>query len=132
MAHKKTQQNNSSKRSKEPEDSVPMVSVDLLDKLIRKILKEVIQESTQENKPKIVNSGGGMTEENMAKADKKIKKALKGKGDSDDDDDDDNDNDDSSKPKYENINSLLRYVESPDGGGTSAGGVKLVIMNFND
>lgn len=32
------------------------------------------------------------------------------------------------KPKYKNIHSLLRYIESP----SEAGGVKLVIMNFND
>ena len=30
--------------------------------------------------------------------------------------------------KYQNIESLIKYVESSDGGG----GVKLVIMNFND
>ena len=30
--------------------------------------------------------------------------------------------------KYQNIESLLKYIETPDG----EGGVKLVIMNFND
>lgn len=33
-----------------------------------------------------------------------------------------------SKTKYKNFHSLLRYIESP----REAGGVKLVIMNFND
>lgn len=32
------------------------------------------------------------------------------------------------KPKYENIESILKYVESDD----EKGGVKLIIMNFND
>lgn len=30
--------------------------------------------------------------------------------------------------KYQNVESLLKYIETPDG----EGGVKLVIMNFND
>ena len=32
------------------------------------------------------------------------------------------------KPKYKDVESVLRYVESGDAGG----GLKLVIMNFND
>ena len=32
------------------------------------------------------------------------------------------------KPKYQNVESILRYVEKDD----DKGGVKLVIMNFND
>lgn len=124
MPPKKTKQGNSVEKHAQ---SAPMVSVDLLEKLIRKILKEVIKENAEDKeKLKVVSNGGGLTEENMAKADEKIRKALKGKGDSDDDGDDGG-----LKPKYENIDALLRYVESPDG-ATSAGGVKLVIMNFND
>lgn len=34
-----------------------------------------------------------------------------------------------SKPKYQNVNELLKYVESDTGRGD---GIKLVIMNFND
>jgi len=33
------------------------------------------------------------------------------------------------QPKYKNVESVLKYVESKD---EKAGGVKLVIMNFND
>ena len=33
------------------------------------------------------------------------------------------------KPKYKNVESILKYVEDEDG---PSGGVKLVIMNFND
>lgn len=33
------------------------------------------------------------------------------------------------KPKYQNVNEMLKYVESDSGKGD---GVKLVIMNFND
>ena len=49
-------------------------------------------------------------------------------------DDDETDNDSSlpnlkyAKPKYKDIQSMLKYVESDD----DKGGVKLVIMNFND
>ena len=32
------------------------------------------------------------------------------------------------KPKYKDMDSVLRYVDEQDGGG----GIKLVIMNFND
>ena len=53
---------------------------------------------------------------------------------SDEADDDETDNDSSlpnlkyAKPKYKDIQSMLKYVESDD----DKGGVKLVIMNFND
>ena len=33
------------------------------------------------------------------------------------------------KPKYNNVNEVLKYVESEGGNGE---GIKLVIMNFND
>ena len=33
------------------------------------------------------------------------------------------------KPKYENVESILKYIESPD---DKPAIVKLVIMNFND
>ena len=59
----------------------------------------------------------------------------------DDDDDDDNDDDDEvhngrtsfpnlkyAKPKYKNVESVLKYIEDSQ----DTGGFKLVIMNFND
>ena len=61
--------------------------------------------------------------------------ALNAGEDGDDDDDDDDDGSRSSfpnlkyaKPKYKDVESVLRYVEGDD----DSGGVKLVIMNFND
>ena len=73
----------------------------------------------------------------LAKAEDKIGRALNASVDNDDDDDNDDDEPKLSdrlpnlkyaKQKYENMESVLKYVESPD----DKGGVKLVIMNFND
>ena len=60
----------------------------------------------------------------------RIRSAIQGEivdGSSDSDSESDSDSD-LEGSKYQNIESLIKYVESTDGGG----GVKLVIMNFND
>ena len=71
----------------------------------------------------------------LAKAEDKIGRALNASVDNDDDDDDDEPklsdrlpNLKYAKQKYENMESVLKYVETPD----DKGGVRLVIMNFND
>jgi len=76
------------------------------------------------------------------KVERKLEKVLgklakAGQDDDDDDDDDDEDEDDGrsrfpnlkyAQPKYHNLESVIKHVESDDG----KGGVKLVLMNFND
>ena len=62
----------------------------------------------------------------LAGLDSRIRSAIQGEtinGSLDSDADSDEEG-----SKYQNIESLIKYVESSDGGG----GVKLVIMNFND
>jgi len=66
----------------------------------------------------------------LAGLDSRIRSAIQGEiinGSLDSDVDSDADSDEEGS-KYQNIESLIKYVESSDGGG----GVKLVIMNFND
>lgn len=76
------------------------------------------------------------------KAEKKLKKALNllaeaGQDDSDDDDDDDDDEDYGrsrfpnlkyAKPKYRNLESVIKHVDD----GDNSGGFKFVLLNFND
>lgn len=86
----------------------------------------------------VLHSPGRKIEEALVKAEEKLRKmSISGNVD-DDNDDDDNDeitntkttfpNLKYAKPKYQNVESILRYVESKE----DKGGVKLVIMNFND
>ena len=80
----------------------------------------------------------GPTAQGLAKAEAKLSQLAKHGHPDDDDDDDDEDEGKGTKakypnlkyrkPKYKNVEALLKYVESAD----DKGGVKLVIMNFND
>ena len=90
--------------------------------------KDAIEENV------VVQSNNKDVKAAFKKAEEKIGRALNESVDSDDDEDE-ADNLKSSypnlkyrKPKYKNIESILKYVETPD----DKGGVKLVIMNFND
>ena len=73
----------------------------------------------------------------LQKAEDKMGRALNGSVDSTPDDDDDEIHGSQSqypnlkykKPKYQNVESILRYVEGDE---KSSGGVRLVFMNFND
>ena len=62
----------------------------------------------------VVQSNSKDVQRGLAKAEEKISRALNGGGDA--------------EPKYKNVESILKYNETPD----DKGGVKLVIMNFND
>ena len=68
-----------------------------------------------------------------------VQQIVRGMGSDADDDDDDDDDDVAgagsslpnlkyAKPKYKDVESVLKYIESDDDKGT----IKLVIMNFND
>ncbi len=94
----------------------------------------------------IIQSNNDDVRENLEKAEEKIERALNASVDStadvdeseDDDDDDEIHGTDSkfpnlkyNKPKYKNLESVLKYVESKKKPGDS-GDVRIVIMNFND
>lgn len=77
----------------------------------------------------------------LNKAEDKIGRALNASVDSDGDDDNDDDEAGSKslfpnlkyrRPKYQNIDSVLKYVESKKEKGQDGGDVRIVIMNFND
>ena len=72
------------------------------------------------------------TEARLWKAEQKLQKLLTGDGDGDEDEVEGNGshlpNLKYARPKYKNIESVLKYVDRDE----DTGGVKLVIMNFND
>ena len=87
-------------------------------------------------------AGEGLSDENveakLQKAERKLEKlGITGEDDGEDEDEDEDEvagtrssfpNLKYAKPKYKNIESILKYVETDE----DKGGVKLVIMNFND
>lgn len=74
----------------------------------------------------------------LNKAEDKIGRALNASVDSDGDDDDEANskslfpNLKYRRPKYQNVESVLKYVESKKEPGEGGGDVRIVIMNFND
>ena len=74
-------------------------------------------------------------ESRLMKAERQLEKMSASPEDDDDDDDDRVDGEVAAlpnlkyaKPKYRNLDTMMEYIEGPEG----QGGVKLVIMNFND
>ncbi len=87
----------------------------------------------------IIQSNNKDVKAALDKAEDKIGRALNASVDSDGDDDDDEMGSKSMfpnlkyrKPKYQNVESVLKYVESKEKGGEGVGDVRIVIMNFND
>lgn len=85
----------------------------------------------------VLQSNNKDVQAGLAKAEEKIGRALNASVDSDNDKDDDDEDESGlgkfpnlkyAQPKYKNVESILKYNETPD----DKGGVKLVIMNFND
>lgn len=102
--------------------------------MVRGITQALVQATSPLNHP-ILHSQNRDIQSALAKAEEKLNRALSLSVDNDDDDDDLSDpranfpNLKYAKPKYKNMESVLKYIESDDG---RSGGVKLVIMNFND
>jgi len=102
--------------------------------LVRGLTQDLVQAPSPLNHP-ILHSQNHDIQSALAKAEEKLNRALNLSVDNDDDDDDLSDpranfpNLKYAKPKYKNMESVLKYIESDDG---RSGGVKLVIMNFND
>lgn len=102
--------------------------------LVRGITQALVSAPVSLDHP-ILHSENRDIQSALAKAEEKLNEALNLSVDSDDDDGDPSvpepnfPNLKYAKAKYKNMESVLKYVESDNGSG---GGVKLVIMNFND
>ena len=107
-------------------------SVSIVDILLQRLAKEVVRQLKE------ANTGQDLSDEDVEAKLEKVEKKLAKRGLVGEDDDDDEDevagtgssfpNLKYAKPKYKNIGSILKYIETDE----DKGGVKLVIMNFND
>ncbi len=105
-------------------------SVSIIDLLLQRLAKEVVRQLKE------ANVGQGLSDEDVEAKLQKVERKLakRGLGGQDDDEDEVAGTGSSfpnlkyAKPKYKNIESILKYVETDE----DKGGVKLVIMNFND
>jgi len=85
---------------------------------------------------KEADSGKGLSDEDVKAKLEKVERKLAKRGITGEDEDEDEvvgtgssfPNLKYAKPKYKNIESILKYIETDE----DKGGVKLVIMNFND
>lgn len=105
-------------------------SANITDLLLQQLAKEVVRQLRE------ANVGKGLSEEDFEAKLQKAEGKLEKLGITGQDDDEDEvagtgssfPNLKYAKPKYKNIESILKYVERDD----DKSGVKLVIMNFND
>lgn len=134
-------------------------SVSIIDLLLQQLTKEVVKQLKEANagkglsdedveaklekvarEPKEAKTDKELSDENVLAKLQKVESKLEKRGITVEDDDNDEDEDEVAgngssfpnlkyaKPKYKNVESILRYIESDE----DKGGVKLVIMNFND
>ncbi len=112
-----------------------MLIEELAPQVAKEIKKELREEDLLKDKKIVINKKN--TEEGLIKAEEKLEKVRrKLNGEQAEDEDEDEIKDTGSnypnlkyaKPKYKNMESVLKYIESKDDNG----GVKLIIMNFND
>ncbi len=103
-------------------------SVSIVDLLLQQLVKEVVRQLKE------TNSGNSLPDEDVEAKLQKVERKLEKQGITSQDDDEAAGTRSSfpnlkyAKPKYKNIESILKYIETDE----DKGGVKLVIMNFND
>lgn len=105
-------------------------SVNILDHLVKRLADEVVSQLGK------AGSGNGLSDEHLEarlqKVERRLEKLAVSAGDGDEAKTAETGNNlpnlKYAKPKYKNIESMLKYIESDD----EKSGVKLVIMNFND
>ena len=103
-------------------------SVSIVDLLLQQLVKEVVRQLKE------TNSGDGLSDEDVEAKLQKVGRKLEKLGITSQDEDEAAGTGSSfpnlkyAKPKYKNIESILKYIETDE----DKGGVKLVIMNFND
>ena len=106
------------------------LSPDILDLLLEQLAQEMVRQLRR------VGRGNGLSGNGLAARLEKVERKLEKLAVSDQDDDEDETAEAGSgfpnlkyaRPKYKNVESILKYVERDE----DKGGVKLVIMNFND
>ncbi len=107
-------------------------SVSIVDLLLQQIVKAVVRQLKE------TNAGDGPSDEDVEAKLQKVERKLEKLGITSQDKDEDEDeaagtgssfpNLKYARPKYKNVESILKYIETDE----DKGGVKLVIMNFND
>jgi len=105
-------------------------SVSITDLLLQQMVGEVVRQLKE------ADSGKGLSDEDVKAKLEKVERKLAKRGITGEDEDEDEvvgtgssfPNLKYAKPKYKNIESILKYIETDE----DKGGVKLVIMNFND
>ena len=110
--------------------AIPMSgSISIVDILLQKLAKNIVELLTE------ANSSEETSDEDLRPQLRKAQRRLKKLARAGQDDDDELTGTGSSfpnlkyaKPKYKNVDTLLKYVEQD----ADTGGIKLVIMNFND
>ena len=118
---------------RQPQSGGRSPSVNILDHLVKRLVDEVVSQLGK------AGSGNGLSDEQLEarlqKVERRLEKLAVSDGDGDEAETAKTTKTESSlpnlkyaKPKYKNIESMLKYIESDD----DKGGVKLVIMNFND
>lgn len=123
------------KNSIKKESIWQMLIDELSTQVVNKLKRELSMEDLLEDKRIEINNKN--TEEGLTKAEEKLEKINRklSKEQAEDEDEDEIKDTDSNypnlkyaRPKYKNLESVLKYIESKDDNG----GVKLIIMNFND
>ncbi len=105
-------------------------SASIVDFLLQQLAEKVVAMLNE------TSSGRSLSDDGVEARFRKARKKLKESGISDQDDDEDETTNPGisfpnlkyAKPKYKDMESVLKYVEQDE----DKGGVKLVIMNFND
>lgn len=105
-------------------------SVSITDLLLQQLVGEVLRQLKE------ADSDEGLSDEDVKAKLEKVERKLAKRGITGEDEDEDEvvgtgssfPNLKYAKPKYKNIESILKYIETDE----DKGGVKLVIMNFND
>lgn len=112
-----------------------MLIEELAPQVAKEIKKELREEDLLKDKKIVINNKN--TEKGLIKAEEKLEKVMRKLGGEQAEDEDEDEIKDTgsnypnlkyAKPKYKNMESVLKYIESNDDNG----GVKLIIMNFND
>lgn len=112
-----------------------MLIEELAPQVAKEIKKELREEDLLKDKKIVINNKN--TEKGLIKAEEKLEKVMRKLGGEQAEDEDEDEIKDTgsnypnlkyAKPKYKNMESVLKYIESKDDNG----GVKLIIMNFND
>ena len=109
----------------------------IVELLVEQLAQEVVRQLEEESSAAEISDN---LEDRLDRLETQVQALVAGDSDSDEEEQDDDDEDEAegaasslpnlkyAKPKYKGIDSVLKYIERDD----DDGGIKLVIMNFND